>query len=204
MFGFFRKQKKVDYIEQVIAYIERVYTEPTVKETGGVKYSVRETHLDDGKKYSVRMTDEPKESYNFEAVSSAMDQYFKTGEAKSLMAELEKAKEKTFMEMLIWRIAKSGKKDSAVYNAAQIDRRLFSKIMSDRDYKPSKDTAVALIFALHLTLEQAEDLLKRAGYSLSHSSKRDIIFEYFLREGVSDLMIINEVLCELGEKKIGR
>jgi len=191
MFGFFRKQKKADYIEQVIAYIDRVYTEPSVKDTGGVKYSVR-------------MTDEPKKEDNFEAVSSAMDQYFKTGEAKFLMAELERAKEKTFTEMLMWHIAKSGKKDSAVYNAAQIDRRLFSKIMSDRDYKPAKDTAAALIFALHLTLEQAEDLLKRAGYSLSHSNKRDIILEYFLREGVYDLMVINEVLDHLGEKKIGR
>ena len=133
-----------------------------------------------------------------------MEQYFKTGEAKSLIKELEKAKRKTFTEMLMWHIAKTGKKDSAVYNAAQMDRRLFSKIMSDRNYKPSKDTAVALVLALHLNLEQAEDLLKRAGYSLSHSNKRDIVIEYFIREEVYDLMVINDVLYKLGEKKIGR
>ena len=95
-------------------------------------------------------------------------------------------------------------KNSAIYNAAKMDRRLFSKIMSDRNYKPSKDTAIALVLALHLNLEQAEDLLKRAGYSLSHSNKRDIVIEYFIREEVYDLMVINDVLYKLGEKKIGR
>ena len=207
MFDFFRKRKKDDHLEKVITYINSVYMEEE-SVGGGIKYSVRETSPDDresssrreGIKYSRRI----QEPYNFEEVSSAIEQYFKTGEAKSLIKELEKAKQKTFTETVMWHIAKTGKKDSAIYNAAQMDRRLFSKIMSDRNYQPSKDTAMALILALRLNPEQAEDLLRCAGYSLSHSNKRDIVIEYFIREEVYDLMVINEVLHKLGEKKIGR
>lgn len=190
MFGFFKIRKKNDHLEKVIAYINSVYTE--------------EKPVSGNIKYSVRVWDESEENYDFEAVSLAMVQYFKTGEAKSLITELEKAKRKTFTETLIWHIAKQGKKDSAIYNAAQIDRRLFSKIMSDREYKPSKDTAIALALALHLNLPWTKDLLRCAGYSLSHSNKRDIVIEYFIREEVYDLMVVNEVLYKLGEKKIGR
>ena len=132
------------------------------------------------------------------------DELIEEPSEEDLIAELEKARRKTFTETLMWYIAKTGKTDSAIYNSALMDRRLFSKIMSDRNYKPSKDTAVALVLALHLNLEQAEDLLKRAGYSLSHSNKRDIVIEYFIREEVYDLMVINDVLHKLEEKKIGR
>jgi len=190
MLEFFKRRKKEDHLKKVIAYIDSVYTE--------------EEYAGGGIKYSVRVWGESEEDYDFEVVSSAMEQYFKTGEAKSLITELEKAKQKTFTETLMWHIAKTGKKDSAIYNAAQMDRRLFSKIMSDRNYQPSKDTVMALILALRLKPEQAEGLLRCAGYSLSHSNKRDIIIEYFIREEVYDLMVINEVLHKLGEKKIGR
>ena len=88
--------------------------------------------------------------------------------------------------------------------AAQMDRRLFSKMMSDRNYKPSKDTAVALVIALELSLKQANDLLSRAGYALSHSNKRDVIIEYFIRERIYNLSDINEVLYRLDQKIIGR
>ena len=208
MLEFFKRRKKDDHLEKVIAYIDSVYTESEESVGREIKFSVRETQPDDRESHpreeGIKRSCRIQEPYDFEAVSSAMEQYFKTGKAKSLIKELEKAKRKTFTEMLMWHIAKTGKKDSAVYNAAQMDRRLFSKIMSDRNYKPSKDTAVALVLALHLNLEQAEDLLKRAGYSLSHSNKRDIVIEYFIREEVYDLMVINDVLYKLAEKKIGR
>ena len=208
MLGFFKRRKKEDHLEKVISYIDRVYTESGESVDRGIKFSVRETQPDDRESYprreGVKYSRRIQEPYNFEVVSSAMEQYFKTGEAKSLIKELEKAKQKTFTETLMWHIAKTGKKDSAIYNAAQLDRRLFSKIMSDRDYKPSKDTAIALSLALHLNLPWAEDLLRCAGYSLSHSNKRDIVIEYFIREEVYDLMVINDVLHKLGERKIGR
>lgn len=110
----------------------------------------------------------------------------------------------TFTDKLISIINQKGLLDTEVYKAADIDRRLYSKIMSDRDYKPSKDTALALIFALELTLPQASDLLSRAGYTLSHSNKRDVILEYFIRESVHNLADINIMLDELGQKAIGR
>ena len=208
MLGFFKRRKKEDHLEKVIAYIDSVYTEFEESVDREIKFSIRETQSDDKESYprgeGIKYSRRIQEPYDFEVVSSAMEQYFKTGEAKSLIKELEKARQKTFTETLMWYIAKTGKKDSAIYNSALMDRRLFSKIMSDRNYKPSKDTAVALVLALHLNLEQAEDLLKRAGYSLSHSNKRDIVIEYFIREEVYDLMVINDVLYKLAEKKIGR
>lgn len=95
-------------------------------------------------------------------------------------------------------------RDAEVYKAAQLDRRLFSKIMSDKDYKPAKDTAIAIAIALQLSLEEATDLLSRAGYTFSHSNKKDIIIEYFFRERIYKLDDINEVLFNLGQKIIGR
>ena len=80
MFVFFKKQKKDDHLEKVIAYINSVYVEPVVE-----GYPI---------KYSRRTVEESEENYDFEAVSLAMEQYFKTGEAKSLITELEKAKRK--------------------------------------------------------------------------------------------------------------
>ena len=95
-------------------------------------------------------------------------------------------------------------RDSEVYKTAQIDRRLFSKIMSNREYKPAKDTVIALALALKLSLEETNDLLSRAGYILSHSNKKDVIIEYFLRERIYKLNDINEVLFNLDQKIIGR
>ena len=91
-----------------------------------------------------------------------------------------------------------------VYKAAHIDRRLFSKIICNRNYLPSKDTVIAFVFALKLNLYEANDLLERAGYSLSHSIRRDIIIEYFIREGVYNLNNINAFLFNMNEKIIGK
>ena len=92
---------------------------------------------------------------------------------------LEKATKLTFVEQVNEYIKNKGLRETTVYKAAQMDRRLFSKVMSDRTYKPSKDTALAMAYSLHLTLEEAEDLLDRAGYSLSNSDKRDIVMGFF-------------------------
>ena len=81
---------------------------------------------------------------------------------------------------------------------------MFSKIVTNRDYKPAKDTAIALALALELTLEEANDLLSRAGYTFSHSNKRDIIIEFFFREKIYNLIDANDILYRLDEKLIGR
>ena len=126
------------------------------------------------------------------------------GYYSKLRAMLERATKLTFVEQVNEYIKKKGLRETAIYKAAQMDRRLFSKVMSDRTYKPSKDTALALAFSLHLTLEEAEDLLDRAGYSLSNSDKRDIVMGFFFKEKLYDLNKINYILSELQMKCIGR
>jgi hypothetical protein len=84
---------------------------------------------------------------------------------------------KTFVGQLYELLRESPYTHAQIYKAAQIDRRLFSKIISDVKYQPSRDVAIALCFALNLSLEQAKDLLKRAGYALSQSLQRDLVFE---------------------------
>ncbi|MDO4891224.1 MAG: helix-turn-helix transcriptional regulator, partial [Coriobacteriaceae bacterium] len=86
-----------------------------------------------------------------------------------------------------------GLADAQVYKRANISRQHFSK-MRNPDYRPTKKTVVALAVALELSLADTRDLLARAGFALSHSSKFDIIVEYFIGRGHYDIFDINEVL----------
>ena len=133
-----------------------------------------------------------------------MNKYNSANISATLLKDLDKTINQTFVDALILYINQKGMRDSEVYKTAQIDRRLFSKIMSNREYKPAKDTVIALALALKLSLEETNDLLSRAGYILSHSNKKDVIIEYFLRERIYKLNDINEVLFNLDQKIIGR
>lgn len=110
----------------------------------------------------------------------------------------------SFVKCLSDRIAEKHLRDSEVYKAAGIDRRLFSKIMSDFNYKPSKDTCVAFAMSLKLNVEETNDLLEKAGYILSHSIRRDLIIEYLITSGEYDIETTNDVLVQMGEKPLGR
>ena len=90
-------------------------------------------------------------------------------------------------------------RDADVYKAAQIDRRLYSKMISNYSYTPSKDTCLALCFALRLNLEETKDLISRVGYTLSHSSKRDIILEHLFTKGLHDVLEVDYILYNFGE-----
>lgn len=125
-------------------------------------------------------------------------------EEDNFMEMFGKPREKTFTETLLKHIKEKGYKDPEVYKAAKIDRRLFSKIVSDAWYKPSKDTVTAIVMGLKLDIDEAEDLYSRAGFTLSHSVKRDIVIEYFILKRVYDLTVVNEVLYGLGERIVGR
>lgn len=212
MFAIFRKKRIDRYTEGANGYVTRTYApEPPPKKEPAVKYSLRKADPDikyserGDVRYSISDTDDiPTQGDKFR--KDAVEQLFAlySLNSGSLNKKLDTTLNLTFVDMLTRYINMKGWRDSKVYKAAQIDRRLFSKIMSDREYKPAKDTALALAIALELTLQQTSDLLDRAGYTLSHSNKRDVIIEYFIREGVHNLADINEVLYKLDQKIIGR
>lgn len=108
-----------------------------------------------------------------------------------------------FSETLLQLIDRSGKTDAEIYKKANIDRKLFSKIRSNPDYRPSKPTVLAFAFALELDLPQTQDLLGRAGFSLSHASRFDVIVECFLRSGNYDLFALNSVLFHYDQPLLG-
>ena len=108
-----------------------------------------------------------------------------------------------FSETLLKLIDRSGKKDSEIYKKANVDRKLFSKIRNNMDYKPSKTTALAFAFALELDVDETKDFIGRAGFALSHSSKFDVIVEYFLVNRNYNVFELNEVLFAFDQPLIG-
>ncbi len=121
---------------------------------------------------------------------------------RSLQDLLARSRE-TFSEMLLRFIDEKGYTDVEVYKRANMDRKLFSKIRSNKDYHPKKATVFALAIALRLSVDEATDLLRKAGYTFSDSYKQDIIVRYFLERGEYDMFTINETLFCFEEPLLG-
>ena len=123
--------------------------------------------------------------------------------APSSLEEALEQLDESFGEMLMRLIKEKGLKTSKVYGVANIDRKLFSKIVSNPQYKTKKTTALALAIALQLDLYETAELLYKAGFVLSHSSKFDVIVEYFILNGNYDIFQINAMLYEFDQPLLG-
>ena len=108
-----------------------------------------------------------------------------------------------FTETLLKLIDKTGKKDSEIYKKANISKQHFSKIRNNPNYKPTKPTAIALALALELSLEDTKDLIGRAGYALTNSSKFDLIIQFFIQQKNYNIVQINIVLYEFDQPLLG-
>lgn len=161
--------------EQLDAYIKLYYKTPIA--------DAPEYRVDSKAEKSSGKTFSPKESFSLDDLVNEVGQ--------------------SFHDMLFLKIDMSGMTDVEVYKRANIDRKLFSKIRSNPAYHPSKQTVLALAIALNLSLDETVDLLARAEYALSPSSKGDLIVRYFIERGVYDIMEINFALEEYGQTILG-
>ncbi|MBN2795505.1 MAG: macro domain-containing protein [Clostridia bacterium] len=135
----------------------------------------------------------------FEKSIAFSDTYMQSASIEELFQEMEE----TFSEMLLRLIDERQLKDSIVYKKANIDRRLFSKIRSQKHYQPKKETAISFAIALELSLEDTLDFLARAGYTLSQSQKFDVVIQYFIENEHYNIYDINMLLFDLNEKTLG-
>ena len=181
--------------QSVAAYIDDTYIRDTILDEYGVsdKCNIRD--------FELRQLSRAMEEREYAARSSSYSDIAPTAPMPKPCAaatpnwdELLSGIDAGFSETLLKLIDRTGKKDSEIYRRANVDRKLFSKIRNNPDYKPSKATALSFAIALELDLEETQDFISRAGYTLSHSSKADIIVEYFIINRNYNIHELNAVL----------
>ncbi len=111
--------------------------------------------------------------------------------------------DKSFMELVFTHADDKGITDVELQKKGHIDRKVFSKLKCGTSKNPSISTALAFAVALELNLDEARDLLSRAGLAFSSCNKRDIIVQYFIERGMFSVDAVNCALHEYGEETIG-
>lgn len=122
---------------------------------------------------------------------------------RTLEERLARANKETFAEYLLRYMDERGADPVEVYKRAHLNRRFLSKLRTNRKYKPHKHTLMAIAFGLELTADEAETLLRRAGYSFSPYDVEDVIAKFFFEQGIHDLFEVNEALDRYGCKILG-
>ena len=198
-------------IDVSLVVFDKAAFETSKELLGAVKSYIDEHYVEERSTLQRKLLEVEKRSYyDAEMVSLSMPMMAQETFAPSV-SEPKAAKlddlvgnlDEPFSATLLKLIDSTGMKDSEVYNRANIDRRLFSKIRSNEYYAPSKPTVLAFAIALELDLDQTSDLLGRAGFALSHSRKFDVIVEYFIQSRRYDIFQINEVLFSYDQPLLG-
>ncbi|MEG0863027.1 MAG: macro domain-containing protein [Clostridia bacterium] len=173
---------------------------------GSVESYIDEHYVSEHQEHRRQLLDMEKQSLYDEAIllneapMEADDEDFASAKGiDDLVGNLDEPFNTTLLRL----IDAKGKTDAQVYKRANIDRKLFSKIRIGKGYLPSKRTVIALAIALELSLDEAKDLLNRAGYSISHSQKFDVMIEYFIVSRQFDIFEINEILFKYDQPLLG-
>ena len=176
-------QQSQKLIQQIRSFVDEHYVEEALR----VEYSIPETRC-----FAPAQIQRIGRSASMPAPDRTMS-----------LEDMLKQADAGFTETLLKLIDKTGKKDSEIYKKANLSKQHFSKIRNNLQYKPTKATALALAVALELDLEETKDLIGRAGYALTNSSKFDLILRYFIQRKQYDVLQINMALYEFDQPLLG-